>query len=487
MSNRSKAYWVSCVLTFFSVFTANATTIVLPTDAQLIEKSSLIVKGTVSHSVPVDRRGAIWTETTIAVEDVLKGEAGAEVTVREIGGTIGDRITVIFGAPEYREGEHVLAFLVRTPRGDYQTADLFVGKFSDEKLSNGTRVWHRDESAENTTLLDHDFRPIAQSHLERDSRSFENYVLDRVAGRGGDLNYGVSNVVDPAPSGGPFPMTSNFTLLSEPTIYRWGGFDLGQSAVWYNVGSQVGYTGGGVAELQTAMASWTGYTGARILYVYGGAKVMTPGGNGKANGVNEVDFNDPLNEIAGSFNPATGGVVGQGGFNGISGTGTWTSTFAADATHIKKSWPVYNIIEGNLVIQDGVSAAAGISSSKLAEIVAHEFGHTLGLGHSADNTALMYYSATGLGPALRTDDQLAARWLYPGASTTPVPTSTLLKGDANGDNTVTTADAFYLINYLFSGGPAPLGPCDVNADGAVTSADVFYLINYLFSGGPAPR
>jgi hypothetical protein len=39
---------------------------------------------------------------------------------------------------------------------------------------------------------------------------------------------------------------------------------------------------------------------------------------------------------------------------------------------------------------------------------------------------------------------------------------------------------------LFAGGPAPVGPGDVNGDGQVNVADVFYLINYLFAGGPAP-
>jgi mucin-19 len=61
-----------------------------------------------------------------------------------------------------------------------------------------------------------------------------------------------------------------------------------------------------------------------------------------------------------------------------------------------------------------------------------------------------------------------------------------VKGDANGDGLVTVGDVFYLINYLFAGGPAPLGPADVNGDGQVTVGDVFYLINYLFAGGPAP-
>jgi len=59
-------------------------------------------------------------------------------------------------------------------------------------------------------------------------------------------------------------------------------------------------------------------------------------------------------------------------------------------------------------------------------------------------------------------------------------------GDANGDGQVTVGDVFYLINYLFAGGPAPIGSGDANGDGSVTVGDVFYLINYLFAGGPAP-
>lgn len=64
-----------------------------------------------------------------------------------------------------------------------------------------------------------------------------------------------------------------------------------------------------------------------------------------------------------------------------------------------------------------------------------------------------------------------------------------LRGDANGDAKLTVADAIYLINYLFKGGPLPipgLWTGDVNCDGKVTVADVVYLINYLFKGGPSP-
>jgi hypothetical protein len=64
--------------------------------------------------------------------------------------------------------------------------------------------------------------------------------------------------------------------------------------------------------------------------------------------------------------------------------------------------------------------------------------------------------------------------------------------DPNGDGTITSADIFYLVNYLFMNGPAPNGPGgvlsgDANGDGVVSSADIFYLVNYLFLGGQKPN
>jgi hypothetical protein len=65
----------------------------------------------------------------------------------------------------------------------------------------------------------------------------------------------------------------------------------------------------------------------------------------------------------------------------------------------------------------------------------------------------------------------------------------LVRGDVNSDRKITVADVVYLVNYLFKGGPPPIGGlllAEVNCDGRVTVADVVYLINYLFKGGPPP-
>ena len=64
--------------------------------------------------------------------------------------------------------------------------------------------------------------------------------------------------------------------------------------------------------------------------------------------------------------------------------------------------------------------------------------------------------------------------------------------DPNGDGTISPLDIFYLVNYLYLGGPAPMGPAgmlsgDANGDGVVNPLDIFYLVNYLFLGGPKPH
>ena len=61
-------------------------------------------------------------------------------------------------------------------------------------------------------------------------------------------------------------------------------------------------------------------------------------------------------------------------------------------------------------------------------------------------------------------------------------------GDAASDGAINVADAVYLINYIFKGGPPPAIPDagDANCDGSTNIADAVYLIDHVFQGGPAP-
>ncbi|HVR42662.1 MAG TPA: PKD domain-containing protein [Thermoanaerobaculia bacterium] len=414
----SRRFTLAFLAALVFAVTMHGTTLVLPTDARLVEKSPVIVVGVVVESRPVLVGGrAIWTESRLAVDRVLKGEAGATLIVREVGGEIEGRVTVSFGRPTYEPGERVLAFLTPTPREDHQTVDLLVGKFSERYGPGGTRIWFRELASEGIRIFDGALQPMSSGEgVQRDADAFERFISETLRGSPGTGGYFIEESAIPMEGS----VESQFKLIDPDRVYRWFTFDDGGTETWRSAGSQSGYADGGIEELKSGMSSWTGYAAAKIRYAYLGPVNGTPGGLTTPNGVNEVLFDDPADEIAGTWN-GSDGVVGTGGFNAVGGPRSWSSPFAADADHPQASYSAWAITEGNLVIQDGISPSKGIPSAVLAEILAHEFGHTLGFGHSDDATALMYASLQNLGHHLRADDQLAARWLYPAGGSTPAP------------------------------------------------------------------
>ncbi|MGE4619707.1 MAG: hypothetical protein AAEJ04_07865 [Planctomycetota bacterium] len=62
------------------------------------------------------------------------------------------------------------------------------------------------------------------------------------------------------------------------------------------------------------------------------------------------------------------------------------------------------------------------------------------------------------------------------------------RGNTNSDSNIDLADSLFVMNWLFSGGPAPscLDAADANDDGGVDISDTIYLLNYLFVNGPPP-
>ncbi len=64
-----------------------------------------------------------------------------------------------------------------------------------------------------------------------------------------------------------------------------------------------------------------------------------------------------------------------------------------------------------------------------------------------------------------------------------------LCGDVTNDGNVDISDLTALISWIqWPPGPTPACPAmgDVNGDCGVTWADIYYLIDYMFEGGPAP-
>lgn len=63
-----------------------------------------------------------------------------------------------------------------------------------------------------------------------------------------------------------------------------------------------------------------------------------------------------------------------------------------------------------------------------------------------------------------------------------------LAGDINNTSQVDIADLVFLVDYMFTGGPAP--PCqdqaDVDDSGGIDISDLVYIVDYMFNQGPEP-
>jgi hypothetical protein len=318
----------------------------------------------------------------------------------------------------------------------------------------------------------------------------------------------------------PIPATPTITPGGPTTFCTGGSVTLTSSSVsgnqWFLNGSPVGG-----AVNRTYLAAVAGdYSVA----------VTTSGCTSAASAVKTVTINPtpnatitaPASVVAGSTgntasvaNAGAGATYSWTAGNGTitAGSGTRSITFTAGAV-------------GTLTINVTVTTAAGCSDAKSVNVnvtaappavtvtsVSPVSGSTSGgTAVTINGTGFISGATVTFGGAAATNIAVvsaikitartpahAAGSVNVTVTNTNASTATLTSGylyamlfDANGDGVVDPADIFYLINYLFLGGPAPHGAAgilsgDANGDGVIDPADVFYLINYLFLGGPTPH
>ncbi len=103
----------ACVLVTLGVTSSAWASTVLQLDLEsLVANSQQIVDGTVTRVQPKVENGKVYTYTTIAVKEGLKGaQAGDTVTVRQLGGRTDDLATWVPGIPDFQAGERVIVFL----------------------------------------------------------------------------------------------------------------------------------------------------------------------------------------------------------------------------------------------------------------------------------------------------------------------------------------------------------------------------------------
>jgi hypothetical protein len=393
-----------------------ATTVVIPTDRNLVRAADLIVVATVESRLPPAKQERPVTDYWVRVERVLKGDLdGSVLILRNPGGTGEDGMSLkLWGVPEFTDGESALLFLRPRADGTYRILHTVLGAFHTTAIG-GRRVAYRDLSdVDVLSSEDENDRGFLPWRRQRDVDRFADWIADAAAGRAPVADYFFAT---PEASGNTLlPM---FELLNEAgRNMRWFEFDSNRSVPWrIDPDSLGGFSGDPASSFQTAINAWNNEARTPIRYTFNGTSGLTAGFN-HYDGQNVLLYEDPNDDVDDSFSCSTGGTLAIGG--------PWYNT---SNTGRFKGETFNRIQGGDIVLNDGLSCFFQRSSPVVAsELFAHELGHTLGLGHSSESAgetnqslrdALMYFRLhnDGRGPSLRNDDLAGIRRLYESSTT----------------------------------------------------------------------
>ncbi len=397
---------------------APAIVYVLPTDASMVERSPTIVFGEVVAVRPAAGARLPSTDLTVAVEEVLKGEApGGAVVVRQPGGVGPDGLGVrVHGLPQLGAGDRVLLFLA--PDGEvYRTVEFGLGVFFE--VERGDRVLLMREPSLRFV------EPPPTGEQAREAGRFRGWINDRVGAVERPPDYFVAPPPQaPSRVAEPFRVTVTPESCERSGVpVRWREFDNGERVgmVVHEAG-QDGVPGGGLSEVRVGMGAWNDDPESRVELFVERESSDEPRIQ-MSDRVNSITFEDPHDEIEGSYE------VGEGGTIAI----TYVFFFCDENTRLheipgNRSVQALEIIEANMTTQDGYAewvASRSNPAKSHEQVMGHELGHVIGISHPCGDSAsgdcnadtgeaLMRarVHADDRGAALADDDRAAVRYLY---------------------------------------------------------------------------
>jgi Putative Ig domain/Matrixin/Ig-like domain from next to BRCA1 gene len=440
-----------CLL--WSAQSALATTVIRPLDDDMIVGARAIITGKVLQieSAIDERQDRIYTYITVRVSDVIKGQiTDRKIILKEPGGVVGNRISVIYGSPEFKLGEKVLLYLGTHEDGSLRTYQLFLGKFSIVKdEASGNKFVVRDTGGENVTVLTGlPGQTQGESTDRMEISSYIDMVQNRLAAnldrsQAFEEKYFKNVPVLATPPGyvsSKKQVRPDYTFLGN---VRWFEPDSGQ-VVPYTVNPTTSTVPGAPQvvvdpnDVAAAANAWSVVPGCSLRLSYSGSLNSCYTQTGTF-GVNFVSNN------CDGYNQPTSGCANILAIGGWGGGGSQTTVIGGIT---------FGQITQGFVSFNPWASCYFSDHCNLREIATHETGHALGMGHSADPTATMYAIAhfDGRCAGLKQDDMNGIAFLYPGSGGGPGPLAVVTSALSGG-----TAGTSYSQALTASGGTLPYG------------------------------
>lgn len=423
----------------------------------LVRASAAIVHAEVETVAVQVVAQEVETWVRLRVEENLKG-AGKRgtLTLRLPGGISETLVSRVHGIPTFEVGERVVVFATPTRSGALTVTGLFQGKYRvvSEPGAADQVVPDRGEGAHVVGASPPaDGEPL-QAFLGR-----VRALADRLPGPA--LPEGIGDEVTPAA-----------TLSSEPPVFlnpiiplRWFEPDDGLAIpLMFNPDQAPFFAEGVRGGFEASLAHWTNVTGATVALSDGGdttqaCRVFFDG--------SVVSHGDPCGQMP-VFDQATcSGVLAITGVSGF----TLSSRVANGVSFLQMT-------EADVVFNAGIGCFLGTDRKNYEEVLSHEMGHVIGLGHSCGDSfspacvpgterddALMaaFAQGGGRGGQPRDYDVDGARFIYPppGFLDLQLNDDRYLVGDAlslTADLNGTTSADFYLLLSLPDGNLVAFAP-----------------------------
>src|SRR5438477_9648341 len=120
---------------------ALATTVIPPSFDDLVGRAEMIFQGTVtdvrSEWTGEGAQRHIMTYVTVKVEEAIKGNPGASVTLRMLGGTVGAETMEVADAPKFKVGDRDILFVENNGTQFVPLVGIMHGRFRVKKDTAG--------------------------------------------------------------------------------------------------------------------------------------------------------------------------------------------------------------------------------------------------------------------------------------------------------------------------------------------------------------